>query len=253
MIKKAGTLFFQMRVFKNENPDPKKMRNAALFFLVFIGFGLALDSVYFAMYFFEGRWLINIFAIGHFLYFFYAAGTKLRRLMFLMVPLSYLGEEMFCNWFDMYDYRNKQIPLYVPFGHALLYATGWVCSKAEWARQHEQSLTKFFMVFFAVVLIGVGLVFDDVLTLIYALLFYLVMRRKKWANFYFFMGLWVIVLELVGTYYQCWAWHPVVFGYIPTVNPPLGALVIYVCGDIVLNKLEVSIARGSIRMKAASG
>jgi hypothetical protein len=252
-MNKSSLSFFLFKVFTNENHDKKKELYAALFFIVFIGFGLWLDSVYFAERFFDGRWLMNIFAIGHFLYFFYVASTKLRKLMFIMVPLSYLGEEMFCNWFDMYDYRNNQIPLYVPFGHALLYATGWVCSKTDWAIQHKQKLTSFFIVFFAVVLFGVGIVFNDVLTLIYAVVFFWVMRRKKWASLYFFMSLWVIALELVGTYYQCWGWHPVVFKVIPTVNPPLGALVIYVCGDIVLNKLFASIDRRLVRVKPVSG
>lgn len=186
---------------------------------------------------------MNLFSICHFLYFFAAARTELRKLMFFMVFLGYFGEEVFCNLFDMYDYRNNQIPLYVPFGHAILYATGWVCSQTDWAKKHKHRLTSFFIVFFTIVLFGVGIAFFDILTLIYAVSFFLVMKRKRWESLYFFMSIWVIVLELVGTYYQCWAWHPIVFGFVPTINPPLGALFIYVCGDIVLSKLTQFINR----------
>jgi hypothetical protein len=238
------TLFvFYSHLFTNRNYNPKKELNAALFFAVFIFVGLGIDSVFFANTFFDGRWIMNLFAIIHFLYFFSVASTSLRKLMFVMVFLGYLGELLFCNVFDMYDYRTSEIPLYVPFGHAILYATGLVCAQSDWAKKNQELTRKFFKVFFFILLLGVGIFLFDILSLIYGVCFFIVMRRRNWSSLFLFVSIWVILLELVGTYYQCWGWHSTVFGFIPTVNPPMGAIFIYVGGDIVLNKLVHSLDR----------
>jgi hypothetical protein len=79
------------------------------------------------------------------------------------------------------------------------------------------------------------------------------MRRRNWASLFFFVSCWVVVLELVGTYYQCWGWYPKAFGFIPTINPPMGAIFIYVGGDIVLNKIVHSIDRKAAAKKAIRG
>lgn len=224
-------------VFVNNSYNPQKELLAALFFAVFIFIGLGIDSVYFLNSYFDGRWLMNGFAIVHFCYFFNAANTELRKLMFVMVPLSYLGEIIFCHIFGMYHYRTNEIPLYVPFGHAILYATGLVCSQTKWAVKNEVVLRNFFIVFYLTLFLIVGLFFNDLLSLIFGLFFFLVIQKRNWRSLFFFVSAWVVVLELVGTFYQCWGWYSVAFGVIPTINPPMGAAFIYVGGDISLNKL----------------
>ena len=153
------------------------------------------------------------------------------------VFLSYLGELLCCNALGMYHYRTDEIPLYVPFGHAILYATGYVFSETKWAHKHKEILRKYFIAFFLIVLIGVGVIFNDILSLLFGLFFFIVVKKRNWQSLYFFVSFCVIVLELVGTYYQCWGWYPKVLWIIPTINPPLGAIFIYVGGDITLNKL----------------
>jgi hypothetical protein len=68
-------------------------------------------------------------------------------------------------------------------------------------------------------------------------LFFLLLRRKRWQNLYFFIAVCVIFIELVGTYLHCWTWKSKIVDRIPTVNPPIGAVLFYVGGDVLLAKI----------------
>lgn len=154
-----------------------------------------------------------------------------------MVFLSYIGELIFCKLLGMYDYRTEFIPLYVPFGHAIVYASGYIFAHTQWAVKNDQLLRKFFAVFFSVLFLSVGVLLGDIFTLVFGLLFFALMKRKRWQNLYYFIALCVIFIELVGTYFQCWTWIPKTFGVIPAANPPVGAVFFYAGGDVLLVKI----------------
>ena len=48
------------------------------------------------------------------------------------------------------------------------------------------------------------------------------------------MAVIVFAIEIIGTYFQCWTWQPESAYLFQTVNPPVGAVYIYVVGDIVV-------------------
>ncbi|GIZ09340.1 hypothetical protein FUMI01_20670 [Flavobacterium sp. UMI-01] len=157
--------------------------------------------------------------------------------MFVMVGLSYIGELIFCKLLGMYEYRTPMIPLYVPFGHAIVYASGYVYAHAFWSLQKEYSIRKYFLWFFAALFLGVGILLQDYFSLVFGVLFFWLLKRKKWQNLYCFIALCVVFIELVGTYFKCWAWEPEIFGFIPTSNPPMGAVFFYAGGDVLLAKI----------------
>ena len=224
-------------IFVNQNSSPKLQLNLAFGFTVFTILALGIDSVFFTQQYFDARAITNIAAIGYFFLLFFSAEIYLRKLMVVMVFLSYIGELIFCKLLGMYDYRTAFIPLYVPFGHAIVYASGYIFAHAQWSVQHEQPLRKFFAVFFSVLFLAVGVLLDDIFTLLFGLLFFVLMKRKRWQNLYYFIALCVIFIELVGTYFQCWTWVPKTFGVIPAVNPPIGAVFFYAGGDVLLVKI----------------
>jgi hypothetical protein len=206
-------------------------------FTVFTVMALGIDSVFFTQRFFDARAITNIAAIGYFFLLFFSAAIYLRKLMLVMVFLSYIGELIFCKLLGMYDYRTELIPLYVPFGHAIVYASGYIFAHTKLAMQHEKSLRQIFAVFFVILFLSVGVFLNDVFTVIFGLLFFVLMKRKRWQNLYYFIALCVIFIELVGTYFQCWTWVPKTFGLIPAVNPPMGAVFFYAGGDVLLVKI----------------
>jgi hypothetical protein len=157
--------------------------------------------------------------------------------MFTMVFLSYLGELIFCKLLGMYNYRTSDIPLYVPFGHAIVYASGFVFAENSLIVRNTILLKKIFFTFFVILFLGVGLVLSDWFSVLFGLLFFVLMRRKEWQNVYYTIALCVIFIELVGTYFKCWTWVPKTFGLIPAANPPMGAVFFYAGGDVILAKI----------------
>jgi hypothetical protein len=229
--------FFSLALFNIlENPSKNRFWFAYLF-PFFTLFALWVDSADFQKNYFDGGILTAILAITYFGFFFRFASSTLRKLMFVMVFLSYLGELLFCEVLEMYDYRNHAIPLYVPFGHAIVYASGYVLAETSFFIKNEGTLRKLFLPSFALLFLGVGIFLNDVFSLIFGTLFFVLMRRKKWQNVYYAIALCVIFIELVGTYFKCWTWVPKTFGVIPAINPPMGAVFFYAGGDVLLAKM----------------
>lgn len=196
-----------------------------------------LDSPYFSKNYIDGRNIVNIISIIYFILFFIVSQPHLRKLMFTMVFLSYIGEIIFCELLGWYQYRTDSIPLYVPFGHAIVYSSGYVLSEINYFVKHEILIRKIFIVFFTSLFIFSFFVFDDLFTLISGALFFLLVRRKKWNNLYFFIAMCVICIEILGTYWQCWNWNLLISDLIPSANPPMGAVFFYAGGDVLLLKI----------------
>lgn len=223
--------------FNHENHQPQAQLFLAFFFTAFTVIALGIDSVFFTNHYFDGRIIVNVAAIGYFSLLFSTADVALRKLMLVMVFLSYIGELIFCELLEMYDYRTALIPLYVPFGHAIVYASGYIFAHTDWVIKHEKQLQKFFAVFFILLFLAVGIFLNDKFSLIFGALFFVLLKRKHWQNLYYCIALCVIFIELVGTYFQCWAWVPKTFGVILAANPPMGAVFFYAGGDVLLVKI----------------
>lgn len=223
--------------FNDKNYDDKKQLFFAVCFPFFTLIALGIDSVFFKDYYFDGRQITNLLAIVYFFFFFWFSDSYLRKLMFMMVFLSYIGELIFCTLLGMYNYRTAVIPLYVPFGHAIVYASGYVYAHTKWAIRNNNFLKKYFAIGFSLLFLSVGILLDDVFSLVFGVFFFLLLKRKKWQNLYYFIAICVIFIELAGTYFQCWKWVPKTFGLIPAANPPMGAVFFYAGGDVLLSKI----------------
>ena len=148
--------------FADKNQDAQKQFFFAVCFPFFTLLALGIDSVYFAETYFDARQITNVLAIVYFSFFFWFSDAYLRKLMFVMVLLSYIGELIFCTLLGMYDYRTAVIPLYVPFGHAIVYASGYVLAHTEWSIRNDKLLKKYFAVGFSLLFLSVGIFLNDV-------------------------------------------------------------------------------------------
>lgn len=229
--------FLRLSIFQSSEQKKGSTLFYAYFFPLFTVIALWIDSIHFSNMYFDGRNLTNVLAILYFCLFFNSAQSYLKKLMFTMVFLSYLGELIFCKLLGMYNYRTADIPLYVPFGHAIVYASGFVFAENSLIVRNTILLKKIFFTSFAILFLGVGLVLNDWFSIIFGLLFFVLMRRKKWQNVYYTIALCVIFIELVGTFFKCWTWVPKTFGLIPAANPPMGAVFFYAGGDVILAKI----------------
>ncbi len=230
--------FLSSRLFINEDPAKADMRLAGWLFILLTPLVLWLDSDFFMNTFsFNGRWLANALAVGYFIWLFYVSGTELRKLMFTMVIISYIGELIFCTLLGMYHYRTVHIPLYVPLGHAIVYASGYIYAHAAWATNNRTALKKVFPALFVLIFLIPVIIFNDIFTLIFSIFFFTILRRKQGDPLYYFIALCVIYIELLGTGLNCWKWVPETFGIIPAANPPMGAVFFYAGGDVIIAKL----------------
>lgn len=209
----------------------------AIGFMPFTVLALWLASPYFSGSYFNAESIAAIMALGYFMVMYRASGEHLRRLMLVMVPLSYLGELIFCKLLGMYSYHNEAIPLYVPLGHSIVYASGYIVAYTPFAKAKDKPLRYFFAVAFALLFIGVGTFLNDLFSVFSGVLFFVLLYRKQWQNLYFFIALCVIFIELVGTLFKCWVWQPEIFGVLPAANPPMGAVFFYAGGDVLLAKI----------------
>lgn len=209
----------------------------AFIFPLFVIVALGFDSPYFRQHFFEGRPVTTVLALLYFAMIYKTADTYLRRLIVVIVPLTYIGELIFCKLLHMYDYAGVAIPLYVPVGHALVYASGFIFAHTAWAMRNDAILKKWFKVFFLVLFACSVLFLHDYFTIIFGLLFFVILRRKHYENLYSFVALSVLFTEVSGVLFGCWNWRTTMLGVIPSGNPPMGAVFIYAGGDVLLAKI----------------
>jgi len=217
--------------------DIKGQRVMLCLFPFFTFFMLELDSVSFSLNHSQGQVYLNFIVFLFTLILWFFADNQLKKLIITMIFLSYLGEIIFCKMLGWYTYRLGNIPFYVPFGHAIVFASGYILSQINFLKKYDNLLKNIFIYTFLIVFILLFFLGNDLFSLISGALFMLLIRRKRWQTLYFYIAFCVIFIELVGTYYGAWKWRSILYGQITTLNPPLGAVFFYAGGDVILVKL----------------
>ncbi|MDF2441606.1 MAG: hypothetical protein JWN98_2590, partial [Abditibacteriota bacterium] len=102
-----------------------------------------------------------------------------RRLSALLfVPLSAFGEWLFSIAFGLYDYRLGEVPLYVPFGHAILLSIGLLLAESTLVRNHETRIRLTLASFHFSLIVAAWLWLGDVLSLLWGVAFALLFFSK---------------------------------------------------------------------------
>lgn len=201
-----------------------------LFF--FIAVGLLLDSRFVIPHFPKGQILANVVIVLVFIPIFLKATRKVREFLIYAVLIAIAGECFFSLLLEMYTYRLHNVPLYVFSGHALLYVTVLYFCKSSAVKmnriQLERIFTAIIVVFAVFFLVYLRDIFGFVLS---ALTLLVVSRKPRERLFYLTMYLCVALLELIGTYYECWYWPEFAFrmegSFLESANPPSGISFFY--------------------------
>lgn len=160
---------------------------------------------------------------------------KRRLSALLFVPLSAFGEWLFSIAFGLYDYRLGAVPLYVPFGHAVLLSMGLLLAENTWVQSHEKRIRLVLASFHFSLILASWIWLGDVLSLLWGAAFSVLFfstRHTAQSTFPLILGVLVLYIELLGTHFGCWNWKLLAWNVIPTVNPPVGAFACYVMGDL---------------------
>ncbi len=197
---------------------------------------LGADSVWFSASEFQGQLGSDILAALFFLGLLIVLDAEERFMALVFLPFSALAEYLFSSVLEVYIYRLEIVPLYVPLGHAILFSTGLMLSKVK-AIADEERLPSILMTLQGLILIGAIVGLKDFFSAVLALLFGLVVWWRSYRLIYSIMYFLVLYIELLGTVLECWTWQDYAFGIVPTTNPPFGAFVFYVFGDIAVLKV----------------
>jgi hypothetical protein len=206
-------------------------------FVPIVLFALAADSQWLLARGFDGQHLSNLAAPLYFLFVLAGLRPEQRLMALVFVPFSALGEYLFSLVFQLYTYKEGSVPLYVPFGHAILFGTGLLIAEHPVILAREIRVRNVLLCFHAALFVGAIVALHDTLSVVFGALFLLILYRKHCQPFYLIMGVLVLYIELVGTVLGCWTWNITPFGILTTTNPPVGAFVCYVIADIVVMKI----------------
>ena len=197
---------------------------------------LFLDSGYFAARYSYGQLLATLLTLGFFFWILHGTNPRLRRLMLIGVAVATVGEVSFTLLIGMYEYRLHNVPLYVPPGHAILYAAVFQFIREPWVRGHARQVALGCYAIGAAFSLGWLLVYNDVYGCIcFGVFSALIFYKRESRLFFASMYLLVAYLELIGTYFQCWSWPPFLLNEWPAItsaNPPSGISVFYMGFDI---------------------
>ena len=210
------------------------IRRIGLLFL-FVG-ALYFDGTHFASIFPKAQLVTNTFMILAFFILYYRSVKRTRELMIYAVIVGFAGEYLFSIVLDMYTYRLSNLPLYIPFGHAAVYARTYMFSKASIVKKYTKEVTTVLYIIIGLFALFYLIAFNDVFGFVMTIaVFLLLAKRPKDRLFFLTMYIVVAVLEIGGTAYSAWSWPDVSFGvfdFLPSNNPPSGISLFYFLLDI---------------------
>lgn len=195
-------------------------------FFPLLWLGLYLDSASISQ-----QWIANILVFVAFLWIYMHVSKQIKQLMLYGLIVALGGELLFSLVFGMYTYRLENLPMYVPFGHTIIYACVYYFVKEPIVLKYRKNIVKFLYV--AIILYSTAwLIFaNDVFGFLSLLvILWIFKRRPNTKLFFLFMFFAIVYLELIGTYYQCWHWPSIWFdkvSFVPSANPPSAISVFY--------------------------
>jgi hypothetical protein len=182
----------------------------------------------------QGQMISNSMAPIYLLLLLPALQRQQRLMALVFLPIAIVGELVFSLVFELYTYAEGSVPVYVPFGHAILFGTGLLICDRAWVVAHTALVRWGLLAFHAALIAGAIFGLGDTLTALFTLPLLYILYRSRLRVFYLVMGVLVLYVELVGTWLGCWQWDPApIHGLLHAVNPPVGAFCCYVVADIL--------------------
>lgn len=196
------------------------------FTLMIIWLGLFLDSLTQ-----NSQLFTNILVIVAFGWVYYFSSKPVKKLMLFGLIIALCGEVLFALILEMYTYRLENLPIYVPFGHSLVYASVYYLVKEPLVKKYEEIIMKFLyisIIFYSSFwFIFANDTFGFICTLVVLALFKRYPNRKLFFSLMYFT---IVYLELLGTHYGSWSWPEIwfdKFSLVSSANPPSGISVFY--------------------------
>lgn|GEM_PF-388557 len=183
----------------------------------------------------HGQAIVNILALLIFVIFYGRSRKRVRVIMLVGMLVGFSGELYFSLLLGMYHYRLDNVPLWVAFGHGLIY---WLAFKLthnsyiEAIRPRMERLLLAFAVLYSLLWLKIA---DDWFGFLCTIVFLMVLFTARKSRFFFLLMFAIVAyIELIGTATDCWYWPATTFGidgWLPSGNPPSGIAVFYFLFD----------------------
>ncbi len=157
-----------------------------------------------------------------------------RRQIITAIVIASIGECLLSVGFGLYTYRNALIPLYVPFGHGVLYLLSVESAQQHALRRIAPAITRGVLVCGSAGAILSLAFFRDQWGLLWWLIAAALVMRSRNQLLLSVSFLYAMALELLGTAVGNWRWAaevPIVG--LHSANPPSGVGLLYVLLDLV--------------------
>lgn len=150
-----------------------------------------------------------------------------QRLVWLCVAVATGFEILGSLVWGAYRYRYGGIPLFVPFGHGLIYVFAFTLAQMQFVRKHEMLFTRGVLAVAAAWAVA-GVTFLSPLTgrhdfhgLIWLPIFAYVLICSPRKAFFAALFLATTDIELFGTWFHSWMWAPMTpWLHVSSGNPP---------------------------------
>ncbi len=209
--------------------------------VIALGVGLVLD----ARFGYPGQLAADALVVAAWIAMRRIATPAERIEQILCVVIATAGELFLCFGCGFYEYRHANIPVFVPFGHALVYLAG--VRLARYAPRISASVVVPIATIAVATLAWRG---DDRFGLVIFPLFLACLVPRRSRRFYAVMFVVTFVLEIAGTRLEAWRWTPVepIFG-LPLTNPPLAAGAFYCVLDLLVLGAALGLRAGFPRRR----
>ena len=209
-------------------------RRIGLLFLFVLA--LYFDGKSFAALYPNAQTITNCFMLIAFFLLYKRSVKRTRHLMIYAVIIGFIGEYLFSIVLDMYTYRLSNLPIYVPFGHAAVYARTYTFSKAPVVKKNKKVIVRLLTLVISLFTLFYLIAFNDIFGFVMTVFVFLILlKRPKDQLFFLTMYIVVAVLEIGGTAYEVWSWPDTAFGFFPLLkshNPPSGISLFYFLLDV---------------------
>lgn len=209
-------------------------RRIGLLFLFVLA--LYFDGKSFAALYPNAQTITNCFMLIAFFLLYIRSVKRTRNLMIYAVIIGFIGEYLFSIVLDMYTYRLSNLPIYVPFGHAAVYARTYTFSKAPVVKKNKKAIVRLMTLVISLFALFYLIAFNDIFGFAMTVFMFLILlKRPKDQLFFLTMYIVVAVLEIGGTAYEVWSWPDTAFGFFPLLkshNPPSGISLFYFLLDV---------------------
>ena len=209
-------------------------------FTLFIGVAifLSIDSPYFSSYIPSAQNLTTFLVLIVYVTLYKRSSKRFRTIMLVGVGVGFAGEFFLSLILGMYHYRLENIPLWVGFGHSLIFASVHKIIRIPYILKHHTFTLKILLSLIVIYATAWLILKNDIFGFATTLMFLLLLAvEKKSQMFFTVMYIIVAYIELVGTATGTWQWPTIFMGRfdsIPSANPPSGIAFFYFLFDYIV-------------------